>query len=238
MPISKAQEFLSIVEERSFQQGETIIKKGTIGSHFYIIKNGNVSVLGKNLKQRKIYGVYDYFGEVALLTNQTRSVDVIAETDVELYAIERDRFLNFIEGTELKRTLQRLSQVRDAETWNILSSSPFFRILTSSQKTLLESLLHKQTIEKPGTIIKKGEMMDRVYIIRKGSVEVIRNRGVVATRTTGDFIGAMGKIHRGEPSSCTFKNNGPVSVYYIEKEDILSFLNKNPGLIMKLSYDT
>ncbi len=237
IPISKAQEFITIVEERSYKKGEIIIKKGTPGTHFYIIKRGNVSVPGQNLEQRKIYGVNDSFGEVALLTNKPRSVDIVAETDVKLYTIERDKFLYFIEGTELKTILQRLSQIRDEETWNTISSSPILRILTSSQKTLLESLLHTIEIEKPGAILKAGETIEKAYIIRKGEIDVFGGRKMVATLGRGDFIGAMVKIHRKEPADYTYKNRGPVSLYYIKKEDVLYFLTKNPGLIMKLAYD-
>lgn len=237
IPISKAQEFITIVEERSYKKGDVIIKKGTPGTHFYIIKRGNVSVPGQNLEQRKIYGVNDSFGEVALLTNNPRTVDIIAETDVKLYTIERDKFLYFIEGTELKKILQRLSEIRDEETWNTISSSPILRILTSSQKTLLESLLHKMEINKPGTILKAGQEIEKAYIIRSGEVDVVNGRKQIAALGRGDFIGDMLKIHRKEPADFTYKNKGPLSLYYIKKEDVLYFLTKNPGLIMKLAYD-
>ena len=237
IPISKAQEFITIVEEKSYKKGEVIIKKGTPGTYFYIIKRGNVSVPGQNLEQRKIYGVNDSFGEVALLTNKPRSVDIIAETDVKLYTIERDKFLYFIEGTELKNILHRLSQIRDEETWNTLSSSPILRILTSSQKTLLESLLHKMEVPKAGTILRAGDPIDKAYIIRKGEIDVVNSTSKIATLGRGDFIGAMVKIHREEPADFTYAHKGPVSLYYIKKEDVLYFLTKNPGLIMKLAYD-
>jgi len=59
----------------------------------------------------------------------------------------------------------------------------------------------------------------------------------VATLGRGDFLGAMGKLHREEPAEFTFTCNGPAALYYIEGEDVLTFLNNNPGLIMKLVYD-
>jgi CRP-like cAMP-binding protein/phosphoribosyl 1,2-cyclic phosphodiesterase len=237
IPISKAQEFLSIVQEEAYKRGETIIREGTPGDKFYIIKSGNVSVPGEDLEQRKIYSLYDYFGEAALLTDKLRSADVIAETDVTLYTIKREKFLNFIERTELKRTLERLSKIRDTETWNVLSTTPFFRPLTSTQKTFLESLLHPVRIEDPGVIVEETQTLDRVYIIRNGSIDVFKGDKQITTIGRGDFIGAMVKVHRGESAWFTFKNKTPVDLYYIEKEDVLSFLDRNPGLIMKLVYD-
>ncbi len=235
MPISKAQEFISMVKEASYAKGDRIIEKGTPGDSFYIIKSGNISVPGKNLEQRKIYGAFDYFGEVALLNKQPRSADVFAETDVELYTIEGERFLSFIQGTELEKTLKRLAKVRDAETWNILSSSAFFRVLTSSQKTLLESFLIPREINKPGTILKEGEQATFNYIIREGEVEVTKDGAVLGTLTKGDFIGDMAAIHREEPEACSYVNRAKVSLYGIKQENIRFFLKNNPGLVMKLS---
>lgn len=235
IPVRKAREFLNIVDEEFFKKGEQIVQKGTVGDKFYIIRSGNIAVLGDDLESRKIYGVYDYFGEVALLANSPRSADVVAETDVAVYTIKKEEFLHFIRGTDLERTLRRLTKIRDSETWNILSSSPIFRILTSTQKTHLESMLHRRTIDKPGTLVSSGEPFDRVHIIREGAVEVYKNGSTLATLGKGDFIGSMGKIHRDEASPFTFKNTTPLSEYMIRKEEIFSFLDKNPGLIMKLS---
>ncbi|MCF7927502.1 MAG: cAMP/cGMP-dependent 3',5'-cyclic-AMP/GMP phosphodiesterase [Spirochaetales bacterium] len=237
IPVRKAREFVSIVKEESFRKGSRIIEKGTVGDKFYIIKSGNVAVLGKDLEHRKIYGAYDYFGEVALLTSAPRTADVVAETDVSLYTIEKEKFLHFIRNTDLDHTLRRLTQIRDSETWNILSTSPILRILTSTQKTLLESMLHKRTIDKPGTLVEEGAQYRQIYIIRDGSVEVRDGGEKVTTLGRGDFIGAMGKIHRNEPASVSFQNTTPLKVYIMKKEDVIAFLKKNPGLIMKLDYD-
>ncbi len=237
MTISKAQEFISLVEEESYAKGEKIIAKGSPGDRFYIIKSGNISVAGKDLKQRKVYGTYDYFGEAALINKRPRAADVYAETDVELYTIQGERFLSFIQGTELERTLTRLSAVRDTETWNVLSTSPFFRILTSTQKTLLESLLNPMEFTGSGTILNKGDELKYSFIIRAGEVRVLDGENEITRLGRGDFIGAMVKIHRGEPASFSFVHDETVSGYVIEKGDVLSFLKNNPGLIMKLVYD-
>ncbi len=235
MPLSKAQEFISMVQEASYSKGERIIEKGSRGDFFYIIKSGNISVPGKNLEQRKIYGTYDYFGEVALLNKQPRSADVFAETDVELYTIEGEQFLSFIQGTELEKTLKRLARVRDAETWNILSSSSFFRVLTSSQKTLLESFLVPREIKKPGTIMHEGEQAAFNFIIRSGKVQVSRKGEILGILEKGDFIGDMAAIYREEPEACSYTNNAPVLLYGIQQENIRFFLKNNPGLVMKLA---
>jgi len=238
LPISKAQEFISIVEEERFSKDEKIIEKGTAGDKFYIIYSGSVYIqTSDDLEQRKIYSEGDYFGEAALLTRNTRAADVIAETDVILYTIERDKFLNFIKGTDFKKALKNLAKVRDSETWNVLSTSPFFRILTSTQKTLLESMFQRVDISYPSEIQAEGEPINGVYIIRDGYARVFKNGEAISALGRGEYIGSMVKIHRDEVSEFTFKNERPISLYLIDKEDIGKFLEKNPGLIMKLVHD-
>lgn len=237
MPIRKAQDFISMVKEEKFRKGDLIIRKGSIGDKFYIIKTGNVTLVTKSKENRKVYGNYDYFGEVALITGQKRTADIQAVTDVTAWAIEKDKFLSFIAGTPFETALRRLAKVRDAESWATLSESSSFRILTSTQKTILESMLHRAQVTAPSVLLREGKCIDRLYILREGEVEVTRNRKPVGRLRRGDYVGSVLKVYHSEPAEYTFRNTGPVSLYYVEKDDMLRFLEQNPGLVMKLVYD-
>jgi CRP-like cAMP-binding protein len=237
MPASKAQEFLSIVEEERYSKGDTIITKGSKGDKFFIIYQGNVSVdSGGNLSQRKIYGTYDYFGEVALITDQTRVADVIAETDVIVYTIERDKFTNFIVGTEFEKMLLRLVKIRTSDTWNLLSESEFFRYCTATQKTWLESIFIPIDLAREGALVREGERFDFIYIIRSGEIDVHIGEKKIATLGRGDFVGTMIEVQRDTKSRYSFMFNPPLSVFAIKKQDILKFAKQNPGILMKQVY--
>ncbi|MCU0846833.1 MAG: cAMP/cGMP-dependent 3',5'-cyclic-AMP/GMP phosphodiesterase [Spirochaetes bacterium] len=236
IPIEKAQEFIEIVEEERFKKGEVIIRKGGQGDKFYIIYSGNVSIDSGGLEQNKIYGAYDTFGEVALVTDQTRVADVIAETDVILFTIERYKFLNFIIGTDFEKTLKRLAKIRSSETWNLLAMNPLMQYCTSSQKTWLESILIPVDKLKSGKLIREGGDIDFIYLIRAGEVDVKKSGKRVALLKKGDFIGSLQNVHRGEKSGYTYSHDGPVSLFAMRAEDILQFVNRYPGLLMKLVY--
>ncbi|MGL1892253.1 MAG: cAMP/cGMP-dependent 3',5'-cyclic-AMP/GMP phosphodiesterase [Spirochaetaceae bacterium] len=237
MEISKAQDFISIVNEENFKKGDLIIEKGTPGDKFYIIYSGNVSIVGTEFKQKKIYGTYEYFGEVALITKKVRTANVMAETDVVAYSIGRDEFLDFIDGTDFKQTLLRLTKIRSADTWNLLSSSPFFKYCSSYQKTWLESIFIP--IEKTGigTLQKESEKIKYIYIIKSGEVLVSKNEKSITTIKRGDFIGMMSQVYKNEASDYTFSYNSKVELYMIKRDDILAFVEKNPGLLMKIRYN-
>ena len=237
MPVTKAQEFLDIVEEERFSKGESIIAKGTKGDRFFIIYRGNVSVdSGGSLAQRKIYGTYDYFGEVALVTDQNRVADVTAETDVIAYTIERNKFLNFIVGTEFEKMLLRLAKIRSSETWNLLSASSFFKYCTATQKTWLESIFIPIELKKPGILVKEDSLLDFIYIIRSGTIRVTKAGIRITELSRGDFIGTMQEITKETPSSFSFEYDGPVSVFAMKKQDIVKFARQNPGIMMKQVY--
>jgi CRP-like cAMP-binding protein/phosphoribosyl 1,2-cyclic phosphodiesterase len=235
--LEKIQEFLLAIREEKFKKGSTIIRRGTRGDRFYIIYSGNVDVYVDGLEQKKIYGAFEYFGELGLITNNPTAADVVAETDVVAYTIAKDQFLSFIAGTELEESLKNLVKMRDKETWNILSTSPHFNCLTSFQKTWLESVLQPLEIVANQTLVKKGQSYKGMYIIRNGEVEVKSGNKIITKLGRGDFIGSLREIDENLPSPYTFKNRGRVSLYFAGYRNMRSFAEKNPGLIMKLMYD-
>ena len=83
-----------------FRKGERIIQKGEQGSIFYIIKTG--SVVCKNIGSGQLADVRlhagDYFGERALLLNEPRAANVIAESDTECMVLDRESFNDMLGG--------------------------------------------------------------------------------------------------------------------------------------------
>jgi CRP-like cAMP-binding protein len=231
LPIHKAREFISIVEEEKHKKDDIIIKKGAPGDKFYIILSGNIIVDSGGLEEKKIYGSYDYFGEVALIKGEPRAADVVAATDIVAYTIQRDKFLNFIVGTEFEKTLKRLANIRNSETWNLLSSSPFFGKCTSSQKTWLESIFILKDFEKPGILIHENRPIDYIYIIRSGEISVSIDGRISTNLVRGDYAGSIQDIQKNEQSRFTFSHVGPVSLYAMEAENLGVFLTLIQGCL-------
>lgn len=237
MPIWKAQEFLDIVEIKRYSKGERIIEKGSVGNEFHIIYSGNISVDSGGLEDHKIYGPYDYFGEVALITDQKRAAHVYAATDVMLFTIEKDKFLNFIIGTEFEKILKKVAEIRSSETWNLLSMNPMLRECTSTQKTWLESIFNKRSIVDPGIFLIEGEPLKNIYLIRDGEMDVRTGDALMGRLGKGDFIGDPVRLYMNLESQYTYINKTPLSLYEIKGDDLKYFLDKNPGLIVKFRYD-
>lgn len=77
------------VELFPYNAGDIIIKKGTEGKVFYMIKEGTVLVdVGEQFSQATL-GPGEYFGERALITGEPRAATITAQTKVLLMALDR-----------------------------------------------------------------------------------------------------------------------------------------------------
>ncbi len=233
LPLEKILEFLLAIQEERYGKGKTIIRTGSRGDKFYIIARGNVGVYLDGLKQQKIYGAFEYFGEVGLISGKT-AADVVAETDVVVYSMAKNKFLNFIAGTDFEVTLKNLVEVRNPHSWDLLSTSRFFSRLTSYQKTWLESVMFPTEFARGDILLDQGRQFEKMYILAGGRIEVTRDGKLEAIFKRGDFIGNFHEIDSNRPSCCRFKAKTRVELFAIDRKNMVKFADMNPGLIMKL----
>lgn len=89
-------EIISISNHKTYQAGEAIFDEGSVGRILYVIRSGEVegSKAGKRIfTLRK----GDFFGEMALLEETTRSVTVRAVKPTELMLIYKVKFDGLLE---------------------------------------------------------------------------------------------------------------------------------------------
>ena len=235
LPVKKVQEFLSIIERRHFSRGEKVIEEGSRGDYFYIIESGNASVVTADLVRKKKLGAYEYFGEVALMTGSLRQADIVADTDLETIVIPRDRFVNFVSGTEFGRVLQRVIDHRDTEKWNLLVESESFARLSDYQRMWLESYLEPREFERDDTVLTAGDELPGIHIVTSGEVRAKDGDGRSGSVGRGQTIGVLHQIMRDEPARFTYEAENPVKTLFLSRRDALELLDRNPGLAMKIT---
>jgi MFS family permease len=97
LPIAQLEELARRATHVAVPGGETIISEGEPGDRFYVIADGAVTVR-EHGRFRRTEFAGDCFGEIALLREVPRTATVVAATDVELLALEREEFLAAITG--------------------------------------------------------------------------------------------------------------------------------------------
>jgi CRP/FNR family cyclic AMP-dependent transcriptional regulator len=83
---SEVQQIALLFKERHFSEGETIVKEGSDGAAFFLIDSGEatVSVAGA---ERASLKPGDYFGEIALIDEGTRSATITATSELVCYGL-------------------------------------------------------------------------------------------------------------------------------------------------------
>ena len=74
-----------------------MVEEGMAGDRFYLIKSGVAEVIARGVVVNRL-GPGDAFGEIALLRDVPRQATVRAVEDLDLYALEREVFLDAVTG--------------------------------------------------------------------------------------------------------------------------------------------
>lgn len=119
------------LEKRSWKAGEVIFTHGEAGDELFLIRKGQVKVLGyvgrsNALKHIATYGRGDFVGGLGFLDHNPRSNDAVAITDCDMYVLSVDKF-NFLAEQHkrialvLLAKLARMLAIRLRHTNNELS---------------------------------------------------------------------------------------------------------------------
>jgi CRP/FNR family transcriptional regulator, cyclic AMP receptor protein len=114
---SELQQIALLFKERHFSQGETVVKEGSDGAAFFLIHSGEATVSVRGAERASL-GPGDYFGEIALIDEGTRSATITATTALVCYGLTLWEFRPLVveNGAIGWKLLQSLSKkLRSAE---------------------------------------------------------------------------------------------------------------------------
>jgi CRP-like cAMP-binding protein len=89
-----------IADEIDFRSGKTLIKEGTAGREFFVLADGTAEISRKG-KRIDTAGPGEFFGEMALLTDQPRNATVTTTSDVDALVITAASFRTLVESNPL-----------------------------------------------------------------------------------------------------------------------------------------
>jgi hypothetical protein len=108
LPVPMLERLAGRLESVSVAAGTWIIQQGERGDRFYIVEAGEVQ-FSQDGRVIRTQGAGSSFGEIALLRDIPRTMSVRALTDVSLFALEREPFLEAVVGhTSSRRTAEAL----------------------------------------------------------------------------------------------------------------------------------
>jgi CRP-like cAMP-binding protein/Zn-dependent protease len=204
-----------------YRAGDYVIRQGEAGEHFYLIRQGQAEVIqvGEDGWPRELATLRrgDYFGELALLYNQTRSASVRALTPLQVYALDRDSFERLVapQIRDYGLTVQHIEERSE------LARMSLFRQTGPSELDPILDKLQPEEFPAGADVIRQGDPGDRFYLVRQGRVEVLLRGADGAERVLnemgpGDYFGEMALLSDA-PRSATVRAITPVRLWSLDK---------------------
>jgi CRP-like cAMP-binding protein len=105
----------AVFRQRHFAAGETVIQQGSGGAAFYVIDSGEARVFVGG-EERATLKAGDYFGELALIDEGTRTATITASSELVCYGVTFWDFRPLVEsngviGWKLLQSLVRMYRV-------------------------------------------------------------------------------------------------------------------------------
>ena len=103
-----------------YEDGEIVIKQGTVGDCFYVIQEGEVEVIDESGENEIVLAVIkepDFFGEMGLFEKDVRSCTVRAKGDAKILTMDKKSLYQSIQKdpTIAFRLLEKMSnRLREA----------------------------------------------------------------------------------------------------------------------------
>jgi hypothetical protein len=118
--ISKYNASHRLFEVETYSPGDVIVRQGEPGVCAYFIQSGQVEVVRKEQEQEQVLatlGSDDYFGEMALLSNEPRNATVRALKETRVAALGKDNFVRLLAVLpQTKESVLQTVQARAKET--------------------------------------------------------------------------------------------------------------------------
>ena len=90
-------ELAKATEDLEVEEGKTLTREGDLGREFFVIVEGDVSVMQEGNEIRRL-GAGDFFGEIALIyDNARRTATVIAVSPLRFFVLTRQSFRSLLE---------------------------------------------------------------------------------------------------------------------------------------------
>ena len=90
------QAIIGMIQMEYFAADHVIFEKGDAGDIMYIIKRGQVQVLRDNTILAVLHDG-QFFGEMALVSDEPRNATIKTVTDVEVLTLKKDDFKNLLQ---------------------------------------------------------------------------------------------------------------------------------------------
>ncbi|NVP58294.1 cyclic nucleotide-binding domain-containing protein [Mycoplana rhizolycopersici] len=138
------------------------------------------------------------------------------------------------EAVVVSKDSVRLADRPAPEALGLVEAVSTFAVLSSDERTSLASMAMQRTFAAEAEIVRAGETLTRLMIVRSGIVAMMRDDQEIARLAPGDFFGEQGLL-AGVAEMHTLQAVTRVVVYEIDKDAFAPLLIERPELAEDLA---
>jgi len=165
----------------------------------------------------KKYGSADVFGELSLLYNAPRAATIQADSECQLWVLDRNTFNNIV---------KEASQNKRNKYEEFLSTVPILSNMDKYERSKIADAIKEVKFNQGDTIIRQGDQGDVFFILVEGSCIATLNANknqAVMNYGPGDYFGELALL-RGEPRAANVMAQSEVKLIQLERKSFKRLL--------------
>jgi cGMP-dependent protein kinase 1 len=208
------QEIIKSAKIVKYIAGDIVIKENTK-------KNTKIFIVlkGKLTHSKGDIELYDIIGEKDVKSNSKSkfSENIIAAVDSVVAEVSKKSIESSM-GTRVKK----FSNYNDL--LKIVQKVTIFRYLTNQKIRSLINTITEKSFNDKEVIINEGEIGDKLFIIKNGSVNILKNNEIIRTLHANNYFGERALMYN-EKRSATVASIGNTICWIINKTDFDTIVN-------------
>ena len=223
--------FQKIIENctiKSYDDNEVIIQKveniENLKKKLYVLLSGN---LIEKETSDIIASRGELYGDAMIKYNKVPNYTIIGVNDVKLVEFDWESIVEELGfGLNTKKLFSLFSKVDNLKNISLFKETPTNKLVD------IVKLMKKKTFKKDQIIFKEGEIGDILYMIKKGTVNILKDKKQIREYGQGVCFGEIALLFD-EPRTATAISACDSTIYYLTKNDFKTVLDDNMVLYLE-----
>ena len=217
-------------------EGGVLFRQGDAGDALYVVVSGEVAVIADGPPRIELtrLGESSFFGEIALVTTETRTATVEATQPTELLVFKRAAVEELC-AAEPALLSVILAAVRERLVNRLIATSPLFRPFAGEERRALVGRFRCRDAPAGSVLIAQGRRADGLYVLLSGRAEVLLYDQAGAERKVssikpGDFVGEMSLL-TGQSAVATVRTETRALVLHLPTASFREVIMTHPQVL-------
>jgi CRP-like cAMP-binding protein len=231
-----ARALMSRAEVVDLPPDATVFRQGDRADRLYVILEGAVVPVaeegGRGGLRMGVLESGDFFGEIGLLTDGTRSASVCTLVETRLLALDRSQVWALLKAhPDALALLLRTLRVRMVD--RLVRSNPLFAVFGRARRSAFARQFRMLEVRDGAVVVRQGLSDQGLYVVLAGSLDVVQEGPdgdkAIATLGHGELFGEFSALCA-QPATATVVARGKAWLFALSQARLTKIARQNPRL--------